>query len=258
MNARDRIAFSSNTIGGQHSAYIPSVNLVNTTFAVMQMKTQGSWDTSVVEGDGFVVNEGWGANMIDRIIYYLGSSSVANVQLSGEGNLFAILAQCETLEKKNFWLRKMGAFLFAVHGYSTPDSALAKPVANAELFRSRFDQTADTYGNEISLGVKDSSLGTAIVPLRLPWSSLVALEKRLSFDTKLLTQPILVSLYTRPFPVAYQQGIVNYDFDSFEEFTLQSQMQELSDKSLSLRDELLAAPDFNVGLRTVFFTILIR
>jgi len=92
-------------------------------------------------------------------------------------------------------------------------------------------------------------LATAVIPIRLPFSSLCALEKRISFDTKLLTQPIQLTFGLRDQREVIKTNVptVIDSLNRFKSLTVQLWQEELSDKSLSLRNELLRAPDFNVG-----------
>jgi hypothetical protein len=80
------------------------------------------------------------------------------------------------------------------------------------------------------------------------------LEKRLSFDTKLLQQPIQVTLGLKSsdkfMEITHPESLTNLKdlTDSLKDLSFQSFQQGLSDQSLSLRNELLANPRFSVGL----------
>jgi hypothetical protein len=75
------------------------------------------------------------------------------------------------------------------------------------------------------------------------------MEKRISFDTKLLTQPIQITCQIRPLAQVIKTNVSSFSdtLQNFQSATVQSWQEELSDKSLSLRSELLRAPDFNVS-----------
>jgi hypothetical protein len=245
---RDRIQFNTKTWGSNPNVNIPNVFFTNTCFAVMELPTDAVWNS--IDG-GFYMPHGWGFHAIDNIVYYLGSSSVANIQISGVANFIYQLACCETESKKNAMITGAGKFL-STAAVSGVLSNIATPVIGKTLFRRQSAQEALYSGAapQTSADADDPSLRLAVVPIRLPFSSMCALEKRISFDTKLLAQPIQVTLsikgvdkmmqYTGLTANSLAQGLGNLTFQSFQ--------QGLSDQSLSLRSELLANPRFNVGV----------
>jgi hypothetical protein len=88
----------------------------------------------------------------------------------------------------------------------------------------------------------DPSLLQFVVPLRLPFSSMTALDRRLFFDTRLLTQPIQVSLIMRAPRFRANPELasaINASWLKYSSLTLQAFQFELSDKSLSLREEFI-------------------
>lgn len=65
-------------------------------------------------------------------------------------------------------------------------------VNNAYIFRGQqYDN--DSMTTKATDQVYDPSLLQFYVPIRLPFSSMCALDRRLFFDTRLLTQPIQVT-----------------------------------------------------------------
>lgn len=258
--ARDIIAFQSKTIGGQSSVYIPSVLFTGNTHLRFKLQgTSGSpilWPNSIPDGSHFILNEGWGASCVRSHLYYLGSSSVANIEIIGESNIAIMLASCETEEKRRqVWLG-CGRLLAAFRNQLVKGQHLAQPQAGAALFRNNVDRINENgviQGLTIEGAVNttaDPGLLTAFVPLRMPWNNMLCLAKRLPFDTKLLTQPIRISVYTQALECSTDLATVKNTtfFNQFEEYDLIMEQQELSDKSLSLREELLAAPDYHVSL----------
>ena len=248
--ARDRIAFNSKSFGSAPSISIPNVFFTGTCFVVMELDDTAVWPGNVTDS-GFYMPHGWGFHAIENIIYYLGSSSVANVQISGIANFIFQLACCETYEKKQAMLDGAGLYLnTAADNFNL--SQIAPPAINKKLFRRYTSAKAIYQGDPTpaQVDVDDSALRLAVVPIRLPFSSMCALEKRLSFDTKLLAQPIQVTVTLRSASqiMAYSNLTVNNLTQSFKSLTFQSQQQGLSDQSLSLRSELLANPRFSVGL----------
>lgn len=255
--ARDRIQFNAKGWGSAPAINIPNVFFTNTSFVVMELPDDAVWaDQALVAGeDGFYMPHGWGFHAIENIVYYLGSSSVANIQISGVANFIYQLACCETESKKNEMIDGAGKYLCT--GSGDPNfSNIAPPKRNKRLFRRFTAQTAE-YANppvnaDDASDFDDSSLRLAVVPIRLPFSSMCALEKRISFDTKLLQQPIQVTITLKTVEKMMQitgnKLIPNTLVQGLKNFTFQSFQQGLSDQSLSLKNELLANPNFSVGL----------
>jgi hypothetical protein len=81
---------------------------------------------------------------------------------------------------------------------------------------------------------------------------MLTLEKRLSLDLKLSTQPIQFVLETLPIEkfIGFAPGSAAMipTMSNLVYSTVQCWQQELSDKSMSVRNELLAMPEFNVAL----------
>jgi hypothetical protein len=268
---RDRIAFNNKSFGSAPTVYIPNVFFNNTSFVVMELDTSQAVYPADITGNnaknlGFYMPHGWGFAAIQSIVYYLGSSSVANVTISGVANLLFILGSCETREKKQAVLSGGGKYLnnrdikqdqHFISGDISETAAispLAAPSAGAFVFRNVKDSVtkwSSTTSAWETRNVLDPTLGVATVPIRLPYSSLCALEKRISFDTKLLQQPIQVTLQLKNANSFMEVGSnlatvgdLNKEFNSL---SFQSYQQGLSDQSLSLRNELLANPRFSVG-----------
>lgn len=261
---KDRIQLTSNDFNGSATGFIPSVLFCNTTFVKFVMKdltwadgydAGGGWE---FDGDNrFFIPAGWGFWAIQDILLYMGASSIAQISLSGEANFLVQMACCETLSKRNYLWRQAGLLLNPVD----PCSVMALPADGESVWRSRFTNTDiiapggwpfDPAGVAETEAVPASHwLRQAAVPLRLPYSSMIAIEKRLSLDAKLLTQPIQITLNIRPRQTFWDVtagciagGVVP---NGFESITYQMWQEELSDKSISVRNELLAMPEFNVG-----------
>ena len=251
---RDRINFNSASTSGTPTIHIPSVLFTNTCFALFELQNV-SWSGGDKETGRFYMPPAWGYQNIRTITYYLGASSVANVDISGETNFFFALASCETIEKKMMVVSKGGYCMVATKqnaSYSQQGAglvALADPDVPAGSSQSVFSIKGD--GHAGGTVAQRDYLRQAIVHIRLPFSSMAALEKRLSFDTHLLTQPIQVTLTLKGLTeigAILTTETSNTMLTSFAGSTFQAFQQELSDKSLSLRNELLAAPSFSVGL----------
>jgi hypothetical protein len=268
---RDRIAFNNKSFGSAPTVYIPNVFFNNTSFVVMELDTSQAVYPSDISGAkakdlGCYLPHGWGFAAIQSIVYYLGSSSVANVTISGVANLLFILGSCETREKKQAVLSGGGKYLnnrdiktdqHFISGdisETASISPLAAPVADTFVFRNIKDSVTKWSSTDAAWetrNVLDPTLGVATVPIRLPYSSLCALEKRISFDTKLLQQPIQVTLQLKNANSFMELGsnlvTVGGLNKEFKSLSFQSYQQGLSDQSLSLRNELLANPRFSVG-----------
>ena len=257
--AKDRIIMSNFTLGATPTAYIPSVLFTGTVFWVISLNATATWGTedavgSKVNTRAFWAPAGYGFHLVKNVIVYMGASSIAQIQLDGYTNFMIAMACCETQEKRQLIIQGAGRFL---NGAATNSPMAAKPAdvgptgsANKSLW------TIKTYGDYYNpLSVAENSgynpaLAYATVPIRLPWSSMCVLDKRLSFDMKLSTQPVQISLETRGaqevFSIAGDQPFID-SFNTLSLSSIQTWQEELSDKSLSVRNELLAMPEFNVG-----------
>ena len=259
---KDKIIFNSTVMGSSPSAYIPSVLFAGNAFASMVLNKDafyGGTGTLTDQGANYFYGpHGWGFHMIENIIVYMGASSIAQIQISGHTNFLVCLAQCETKAKRNVMLNKAGALLSNMDSASRMSKVLT---GAARIFRlANAIDGFDTIGTLMVDNPYDE-LYTALVPLRLPWTSMMALDKRLSYDTKLTTQPIQLTLQTRKRDDVFNVGSNINMSQQFDEFSLQLWQEELSDKSLSVRNELLAMPEFNVGypfqyLQSIPFTTL--
>lgn len=249
--AKDRIAMNNSTFGSQPTAYIPSVLFAGTVFWCVKFRN-GIWPaaTSAAPTATKYMNipHGWGFAAINQIVVYMGASTIAQIQIDGYTNFLINCACCETKSKRNLMLTGAGHYL----NWRDPLSILNFPRTGRRVFASR--SYGDFYLNEIpgelnEDGVDSDYLNCATVPIRLPWSSMAVLDKRLSIDCKLSTQPIQITLQTKQLGeftelAQLPASLIGNQWDSS---TLQLWQEELSDKSLSVRNELLAMPEFNVG-----------
>lgn len=283
---KDKITMNSLAFGSSPTCFIPSVLFANTSYLILKL-AEITYSYSAVVGNVAAFNNtkptmfphGWGFWAIRDIILYMGSSNIAQIQIDCYANFMAAMACCETSGKRQMVLDRAGRYLNdadpngSVVTSRYPGVNLAAAAVTVSYFRhDRKQNTLPGFTDVIQPDAllnndyyDDPTLRYAAVPIRLPFSSLVALEKRLSMDTKLSTQPIQITIGLRekanfcymPDTVA-KLGAINHlnaptqnptvaDYSSFEEVSLQLWQQELSDKSLSLRNELLAMPDFNVG-----------
>ena len=249
---KDRIAFNNLQMGATPSAYIPSVLFANTIFwmpVLPKVTVPNTFDANSPGNWRVNIPLGWGFHALEDIIVYMGASSIAQIQISGRTNFHIALATCETFEKRQLMLQGAGRYL----NYRDELSVLGSPNKGLSLWEER------NYGSfyKLSSDYKYDSpapwLQQAIVPLRVPWSSMCILDKRLSLDTKLSTQPIQIALHTRQLNdfldlgSSWSGGSTPVFPSAYEQSTLQMWQEELSDKSLSVRNELLAMPEFNVG-----------
>jgi len=240
--AKDRIAFNNNVIGASPAVYIPSVYFAGTVFWIPVMPDY-TWPSNY-NGDNtfdFCAPHGWGFNCLDSVLIYMGSSNIAQIQISGVTNFLANLATCETYDKKLAMITGAGQYL----NPADKNSLIAPGQASQNLYRLN---TNGAYYNGAAVPPVYPSLRQAVVPLRVPWTSMSVMEKRLSFDTKLSTQPIQITINTKNLNNSFfiGAGMTNFP-NTWSSSTLQMWQEELSDKSLSVRNELLAMPQFNVA-----------
>lgn len=261
---KDRIDFQgSKSLTSQQNVYIPNRYFAGNVFLNLQLQgDQLKWLSSGLNAlePFFILEQGWGFSVIQTLTYYLGASSVANVSISGESNLAMALAACETNRKRQAILNGAGLFLFSRPTTSSSPNGLINfanicpPAQNQYLFRSNTNIITDVDVGDYWDNTPSPALLHALVPLRMPWASTCRLQGRLPFDTNLLNQPINVQIQFRRPPVRTKDAFfqTNNAFTTITSFAqdmnLQYEQVELIDKSLSLRDELLAQPDYNVGL----------
>lgn len=246
--AKDRITLNNSSMDASPSAYIPSVLFAGTVFWMAKLNQSATWSatdpTSTAGGasQAFCAPSGWGFAALNQVIVYMGASTIAQIQISGMTNYLVNAATCETASKRAVMLEGAGRYL---NPYD--DRSIMQYWANgSEFWRLK------SYGAFFDTTAKDETflaMAQCVVPIRLPWSSMAALDKRLSMDTKLSTQPIQITLFgngptdflTMGSEVTPQIGT------AWDSSTIQIWQEELSDKSLSVRNELLAMPEFNVG-----------
>lgn len=251
---KDRIALNNFTHGATPSAYIPSVLFANSVFWVPQFVTTTA-NNILYPADydpnnpAFNMNipQGWGFAALKNIIVYMGASSIAQIQISGLTNFLICLATCETRSKRNKMINGAGRYLNQ-HDLLSPIAFNGDATGQVFLY-SNYGQFLNPENLAGTQPVSAPWLGQAVVPLRLPWSSMAVLDKRLSLDTKLSTQPIQITLQTANLNEFCVLGdaIAPAFPNAWASSTIQLWQEELSDKSLSVRNELLAMPEFNVG-----------
>lgn len=252
--AKDRITFNNFTYQANPSAYIPSVLFAGTVFWVVELPDitlpsnagnidDGAWDICAPHG--------WGFSALDNILVYMGASTIAQIQIDWITNFLIACACCETFSKRGSMIQGAGLYL----NWRDKSSVLAPPTQGnnfwvREYYGGYYTTAAETPSNSAQINdAFDSTMKTAIVPIRLPFSSMAVLDKRLSLDTKLSTQPIQITLQTKGLEQFMSVGnqLKPYFGNQYKSSSLQLWQEELSDKSLSVRNELLAMPEFNVG-----------
>jgi len=247
---KDRIALNNFAFGSTPSAYIPSVYFANSVFWVPRLNPNALWPESADDTTAYAMNvpEGWGFAALKNIIVYMGASSIAQIQISAMSNFLICCATCEVRQKRDKMITGAGRYLNRWDALS-PIFSAAVAVPGQNIF------SYTQYGNFYSIDHPNATLyrapwlSQAVVPLRLPWSSMAILDKRLSLDTKLSTQPIQITLQTANLSefAVLGSGMQNVFGTAWDSSTIQLWQEELSDKSLSVRNELLAMPEFNVG-----------
>lgn len=265
---KDRIQLSGKFFGQQQNAYVPSVYFVGNLF--LRILLNGAnliWPTPAegAEGSLFCLEGAWGYSLIATLTYYLGSSSVGNVTMQGFTNLALALESCDTAEKRAVMLHAGGKFLcarptpppygsFGIAGGDALSTTIASAAPGQKVMRrsGNLDPVTQNMRN-----VVDNRLYSALVALRAPWASLGALYTRLPFDTTLLNQPMNFQIAFGQLPIRYSADFLAAPATSVPmlafqeeaaEMTLQMEQFELTDKSMSVRNELLAQPDYNVCL----------
>lgn len=249
---KDRIALNNFTFGSTPSAYIPSVLFANSLFWIASLNPGAVWPLDMAQSAANTMNvpEGWGFAALKNIIVYMGASSIAQIQISAMTNFLISCATCETRVKRDKMIVGAGRYL-------NPNDIMS-PIAGNFVGGAPIFSTSQygSFYNPVTPSpnayeVLAPWLAQCVVPLRLPWSSMAILDKRLSFDTKLSTQPIQITLQTARLDEFTVLGAnlsgANIFGNAWNSSTIQLWQEELSDKSLSVRNELLAMPEFNVG-----------
>lgn len=245
--AKDRIALNNFSMDASPSAYIPSVLFAGTVFWVAKLNQTAAWPTTVAVDNtyAFCAPSGWGFAALNQVIVYMGASTIAQIQISAMTNYLVNAATCETASKRAKMLEGAGRYL---NPFDTR-SIMAIPATSVP---PQPFWTLKRYGeffNTAATGSTFLSMSQCVVPIRLPWSSMAALDKRLSMDCKLSTQPIQITLFGNgPSDFLTMGSLAKTQIGTaWDKSSIQIWQEELSDKSLSVRNELLAMPEFNVG-----------
>ena len=266
--AKDRITMSSTNFQTAASAYVPSQLFASTVYWVAQLPNIVVNPSSTARtGTGsdcqhneyrFQAAQGWGFHALQSVIIYMGSCNIAQIEIDNYANLLVALATCETKGKRQAMLQAAGRLM---DNYTA--SSLLKCVndvwpAPGDSILQRDDkgqyQGFSALAASAALVTGSGNLydyympcTTVCTPLRLPFCSMAALEKKLGIDTKLLTQPMQITLQTKGLTDIFTIGSALLKPSQWQNSTLQLWQEELSDKSLSVRNDLLARPDQNVG-----------
>lgn len=265
--AKDRIVMSNMQMGAAPTAYIPSQLFAGTVFWVAQLpdifypsRLAGDTDNGNLR---FYAPLGWGFAAIQSVIVYMGASSIAQIEIDWYANLLLALACCETDSKKESMLKYAGMLMDNYAAGTAIQQVSLFDTNDASSFPRGGQSIFTPYGASSAAMVRNNWSGagaginqveayyvpasTACVPIRLPFTSMATLEKKLSLDTKLLTQPIQITLQTKQATSFLKVGSSLATPVQWSNSTLQLWQEELSDKSLSVRNDLLAMPEFNVG-----------
>jgi hypothetical protein len=263
--AKDRITLSSANFQTAASAYIPSQLFAGTCFWVAQLPNIIANATTRAAQDSynneyrFYAPQGWGFNALQSIIVYMGASSIAQIEIDSYANLMVNLASCETKGKRQAMLQGAGRLMDnytactilkqVTEQYPAPGQSVLQRDDKGQYnsFRNLTSPVGSLTNGAGNLYTYYLPSTTVCVPIRLPFTSMSALAKKLSLDTKLLTQPIQITLQTKAFNQIFTMGSRLIQPSQWQNSTLQLWQEELSDKSLSVRNELLAMPEYNVG-----------
>lgn len=244
--AKDRITLNNFSMDASPSAYIPSVLFAGTVFWIAKLNQSAVWGAGTALETGkdaaFCAPSGWGFAALNQIIVYMGASTIAQIQISAMTNYLVNAATCETASKRAKMLEGAGRYL----NPADSRSIMAKPTAGESYWRLK---QYGSFFNAAATANEFTAMTQCVVPLRLPWSSMAALDKRLSMDCKLSTQPIQITLFGNgPTDFLTMSSKTQTQIGTaWDVSTIQLWQEELSDKSLSVRNELLAMPEFNVG-----------
>jgi hypothetical protein len=245
--AKDRIVNSNMTMGAAPSTYLPSQLFAGNVYWVGELPeaTYSETASAATADHHFYAPQGWGFAALQSVIVYMGSSNIAQIEIDWYSNLMVALAACETAGKRAEMIKRAGPLMDNfVNG--TAIRRIVNTNQNGKVFLSSKNASFVRDGQESGNGYHLGDL-TCCVPIRLPFTSMAVLEKKLSMDTKLLTQPIQITLATKNIENFLSVGSkINMD-RAWKNSTIQIWQEELSDKSLSVRNELLSKPQFNVG-----------
>ncbi len=198
-----------------------------------------------------VIPHGWSFFAFAHMLIYMGGGNIPQLQISAYANYFIAMACCETQSKRQEMLTYAG---YPGSNYATQGlgSYLGNPTDGGQVFSP--EVRGGFYRQDDVRSIDMEYIRTWVMPVRTPWSSMVAIQRRLSLDLKLISQPISIVLETKPINqcIYISNDLLNHNTQLrlAEESTLQAFQQELSDKSMSVRNELLAMPEFNVALPT--------
>lgn len=245
--AKDRITLNNFSMDSSPSAYIPSVLFAGTVFWIAKLNKSAEWLAAPgtdANANVFCAPSGWGFAALNQVIVYMGASTIAQIQISAMTNYLVNAATCETASKRSKMLEGAGRYL----NPNDTRSIMSAASVGKSMWRSKY------FGNFYNTSPANpdtvfTAMTQCVVPLRLPWSSMAALDKRLSMDCKLSTQPIQITLFGNgPTDFLTMGSNVQTQIQTaWDVSTIQLWQEELSDKSLSVRNELLAMPEFNVG-----------
>ncbi len=153
------------------------------------------------------LNRGWGFEAINNINFLMGSSNVPQITISGASIYQIIMAQCETVGKRNEMLALAGQeILTAQANYATADF---------------------------------------IIPL--PFSSAAGPDCQLPFDTNLLQNPIMVQISFNPVRSFAQGIGVDSWVNAFASASVQLKLGDMLNKDQGLRRPMQADPSLIYG-----------
>jgi hypothetical protein len=248
--AKDRISSNNAQMGAAHTFTLPSVLFCGNVSWVCQLQGDARYANPTGQYPLYMQPHGWSFFAFRNILIYMGASTVPQLQINAYANFMLAMATCETDSKRATVLYHAGVPCINIPaGGNGMTSYMDDYRDGAFLFRPRCQN--NFFQPPADIPVWDQ-LRTAVCPLRLPWCSMVAAQKRLSLDLKLSTQPIGIILETLPREQFIYMGrdlaANNTNFGQYASSSLQAFQQELSDKAMSVRNELLAMPEFNIAL----------
>ena len=156
---------------------------------------------------------GWGFAAINSINFLLGSSNVPQISLTGQTLFQIIMAQCETVSKRNEVLALAGQETFV------PLSLNSGPLT-------------------------ENTVADLVLPL--PFSGMAGPDHQLPFDTSLLQNPITIQINFNP-REAFLRGIGASAITAFAGASAQCRLGDMLNRDQGLRRIMQADSDLILG-----------
>lgn len=198
-------SFSSLAFGSSSTIIIPNGSFVQAMRIHLELPDLGA---------NMTVPRGWGFAAINNISFLLGSSNVPQITISGQTVYQLIMAQCETVSKRNKMLKLAGE-----------------------------EQLAPTGGRIV-----------ADLVLPLPFSSASGTDSQFPFDTNLLQNPILVTITFNPASAFIGGiGLATWPQTGFVNASAQLKLGDLLNKDQGLRRIMQQNPALIYGYPITHF-----